>query len=135
MPDDLAGFGKAPDVAVPVPTKVVEQGSEPPLLPLQPVQILDVLLASGKLPQDGKGVVELEGHKGGFSVSPQAQTVVPVSVETGWHPVGAQVLQGEVQRPLQVVVDGPLVPVGVGDDLVQEGGVPRLGDILVHRGE
>ena len=48
--------------------------TEPPLFPLQPGEVGAVLFPGGELPQDGKGVVELEGHKGGFSVSPQAQT-------------------------------------------------------------
>ena len=135
MANHLAGLGEAPDKAVPVPAQVVKQNPEFFLFPLQPLEIGGILLLSGEFPQDGKGVVELEGHKGGLPVGPQPQAVVPVGVESGGHPVGAQVLQGEVQRPLQVLVDATLVPVGKGDYLVQKDGIPRLGDVFVHRGE
>ena len=56
-------------------------------------------------------------------------------MQAGRHAVAAQVMHGKVDRALQVLEDRALVPVGEGDNLVQEGGIAGFGDVFVHSWE
>ena len=133
--DPLAGLGEAPDEPVAVPAQLLDAALILGQLFIQPADILVGAAVGGKLPQNPHGVIELEGHKGRLAVGAQPQTVVPVGIQAGGQAVGAQMVQRKLHRPLEVLVDSPLILVGKGDHLVQEGEIAALSHIFVDGGE
>ena len=135
LADDLAVLRETADEAVLIPAQSDQLRVQGLLLFFQPGQIVCILLFGSELTQYRKGIVELEGHERGFSVGPQPQAVVPVGIEAGRHAVRSQMLQGEVQRPLQVVINTGFVFIREGDHLIQEGHISGLRHVFVDSRE
>ena len=58
-----------------------------------------VIFAAGKLADNRYGIIKLHGYKGGFSVCPQAQTVVPVRMKPCRCAVRPKVAERKLKRP------------------------------------
>ena len=119
------------------PSVLVPAGGEDSIeLSADLVQVLDVVcivLLNCVGAQDLDSVYELECNEGGLALLAETEAVVPVSVQTCGHAVVAEVVHGEVDRSLEVVVNGALLAiVSVEDLLVEERGIAALGDVLVN---
>ena len=135
LADDRAVLHKAPDEPVLIPAQGLHGAFQLCLLRIQISHIRGILFALRKLLHNCHCQIELEGNEGGFSRLAQPQAVVPVRVQTGGHSVSAHVVDGEINGPLQMVVNRSFVPIGVGHHLIQQRHIAAFRNVLVNRGE
>ena len=102
---------------------------------IQITDIVIVFLISSKFFQYCHRIVELEGDEGGFALSPQAQTVVPVCVQSCRHAVRTEMVKGKLYGAFQMLVDSSFIFIGKWDDLVKECGISGFGDVFIDRRE
>ena len=135
LSDRLAFLRVAADKAVAVPAELDQLLAECLLLLLQILQIFGIVLLSCEFPKDRECVIELEGDESRFAVLSEAKTVIPVRIKAGRHSVRSEMIQGEIQSSLQMLIDTSLVAVRKRDHLVKERDISGLGDIFVDCGK
>ena len=90
LADGFARFGEAAKEAVFVPAKAVDLFLQRGLCFLQRGKIACIFLLRCKSAHDCECIVKLQRHKAGFSICTKAETVVPVGIQTGGKPMGAE---------------------------------------------
>ena len=130
--DDIAVFGIAADEAVFIPAQLLKQLAEVLLGFLQEGNSFRILFVCGEFLLNRKGIVELHCDKGGFSVFAKPQAVIPVGVKTCRHAMGTQTVKRELNRPVEVFIDGGFLFVRKRNHFIQEGEVAGFTDVFVY---
>ena len=132
LSDDLAVFLVAADVAVLVPA-ILEDLFHLRIDGIEVCDVIRVVLKNSILSQYLHGIYKLECDKCALALLPEPHAVVPVRMQSCRHSVVAEIVHREIDRSLQVVVNGALLHVvRVEDFFIEESDVAAFGDVLIY---
>ena len=135
LSDGLSVLCKSTDETILVPAVLLKDLCQLVRVFFQILHILCVISVCGIFSENLHCKIELEGNEGGLSVCSETETIVPVCVKTCRHSVISQMIHGEINGHLQVLINRCLSLVRVRNHLIEEGCISGLSDVFVYRRE